>query len=126
VVKAAGLVLTTTRRTPISGITKAKNALDAVVTETNEGEPLPSWRIHDIRRTVATGFQKMGICFEVTEAVLNFVSGARGGIAGVYQRHDWKDEKRAALEAWAQHVEALAQPQSKNNVVSLDAAKRSA
>jgi hypothetical protein len=41
---------------------------------------------------------------EVTEAVLNHISGSRGGIAGVYQRHDWATEKRAALDAWATHV----------------------
>jgi len=35
---------------------------------------------------------------EVTEAVLNHISGSRGGIAGVYQRHDWAAEKRAGLD----------------------------
>jgi hypothetical protein len=43
---------------------------------------------------------------EVTEAVLNHISGSRGGIAGVYQRHDWAVEKAAALDAWAAHVTA--------------------
>jgi integrase len=64
--------------------------------------------VHDIRRTVATGLQKLGIQLEVTEAVLNHVSGSRGGIVGVYQRHDWAVEKRAALDRWARHVLALA------------------
>jgi hypothetical protein len=41
---------------------------------------------------------------EVTEAALNHISGNRGGIAGVYQRHDWASEKRSALDAWAAHV----------------------
>jgi hypothetical protein len=57
-----------------------------------------------LRRTVATGLQRLGIRLEVTEAVLNHVSGTRAGIAGVYQRHDWAGEKRAALDAWAAHV----------------------
>jgi len=121
-----GLVLTTTGKTPISGITKAKSALDAAVPKSGESGPLPGWRIHDIRRTVATGFQRLGIRFEVTEAVLNHISGAKGGIAGVYQRHDWKDEKRAALEAWARHLRELASPAEQDDVVSLDAVKRSA
>jgi hypothetical protein len=43
---------------------------------------------------------------EVTEAVLNHVSGSRGGIIG-HQRHDWAAEKRAALDAWAAPAEAL-------------------
>ncbi|MXP43697.1 tyrosine-type recombinase/integrase [Allopontixanthobacter sediminis] len=62
------------------------------------------WTLHDIRRTVATGLQRLGVRFEVTEAVLNHVSGSRGGIAGVYQRHDWKVEKTEALNLWAGHL----------------------
>ena len=65
------------------------------------------WTLHDIRRTVATGLQKLGVRFEVTEAILNHVSGAKSGVAGVYQRHDWKREKQAALIAWADHLIAL-------------------
>jgi hypothetical protein len=60
--------------------------------------------VHDLRRTVATGLQRLGVRLEITEAVLNHISGSRGGIAGVYQRHDWAAEKRAALDAWAAHV----------------------
>ena len=43
----------------------------------------------------------------MTEAVLNHVSGSRAGIVGLYQRHDWADEKRAALNSWGAHVAAL-------------------
>ena len=43
----------------------------------------------------------------MTEAVLNHVSGAKSGVAGVYQRHDWKEEKRTALDAWGRHVASL-------------------
>ena len=43
----------------------------------------------------------------MTEAVLNHISGSRGGIAGVYQRHDWAAEKRAALNFWATHVRSI-------------------
>lgn len=122
----AGLVLTTTGTTPISGITKAKTALDAAISEANEGKDLPGWRIHDLRRTVATGFQRLGVRFEVTEAVLNHVSGAKSGVAGIYQRHEWKEEKRTALEAWARHLEAITKPAAEHNVVSIDKAKKSA
>jgi hypothetical protein len=38
--------------------------------------------------------------------VLNHMGGARAGVAGIYQRHDWKDEKREALDAWCDHVNA--------------------
>jgi hypothetical protein len=43
----------------------------------------------------------------VIEKVLNHVSGSLAGIVGVYQRHEFADEKRAALEKWAKHVERL-------------------
>jgi integrase len=125
----SGFVLTTTKATPISGFSKAKKALDAKVLEqrqigTGNGlamEPLPAWRLHDLRRTVATGLQRLGIRFEVTEAVLNHVSGAKAGVAGIYQRHDWKDEKRAALCSWAAHVERITAATELNNVIALGA-----
>jgi len=67
----------------------------------------PEWRWHDLRRTMATGLQRLGIRLEVTEAVLNHVSGSRAGIVGVYQRHDWADEKRDALNRWAVEVDRI-------------------
>ncbi|HMN53310.1 MAG TPA: integrase, partial [Sphingopyxis sp.] len=60
--------------------------------------------LHDLRRTLATGFQRLGVRFEVTEAVLNHVSGSRAGVAAIYQRHDWKPEKIAAMTAWNDHL----------------------
>lgn len=123
---ATGFVLTTTGRTPISGITKAKNAIDQQAKAIRDGTALEPWRIHDLRRTAATGFQRLGIRFEVTEAVLNHISGAKGGIAGIYQRHDWKEEKRSALDAWARHLAAIAKPADIGNVVQLDRAQGAA
>jgi integrase len=117
----SGLVLSTTGTTPISGISKAKASLDAAIHKARAKggkEPLAHWRLHDLRRTMATGLQRLGVRFEVTEAVLNHISGARGGVAGVYQRHEWADEKRTALEAWAEHVGALGR-KTRSNVVSI-------
>ncbi|WP_294394344.1 site-specific integrase [uncultured Sphingomonas sp.] len=102
-----GPVLTTTGRTPISGITKAKRALDSAAAEKRNGRAIKPWRIHDLRRTLATGFQRLGVRFEVTEAVLNHISGSKGGVAGIYQRHDWKAEKGEALQAWSLKIMAL-------------------
>jgi integrase len=85
----------------------AKDKLDEVMRRNGwNGE---DWTIHDIRRTVATGLQKLHIPQEVTEAVLNHKSGKVSGIAAVYARHDFADEKRAALELWGQHVMGLAE-----------------
>ena len=87
-------------RGPFSGFAMAKAALD-------KASGVQDWRLHDIRRTVATGLQRLGVRLEVTEAVLNHVSGSRAGIVGVYQRHTWAEEKRAALNAWGERVAAL-------------------
>jgi integrase len=75
--------------------------------------------VHDLRRTTATGLQRFGVRLEVTEAVLNHVSGTRAGVVGIYQRHDWSAEKRAALDAWARRILALAadEPASDNVAV---------
>jgi integrase len=102
--------------TPFAGWSKAKTALDNAIMAARAKAadmggkapaPLESWNVHDLRRTVATGLQRLGVRLEVTEAVLNHISGSRGGIAGVYQRHDWAAEKRAALDAWASHVRSI-------------------
>ncbi|MGH7070174.1 MAG: site-specific integrase, partial [Acetobacteraceae bacterium] len=83
----------------------------------------PDAVVHDIRRTVATGLQRLGIRLEVTEAVLNHVSGSRAGVVGIYQRHDWAAEKRTALDGWARHVLRLAGGEAgASNIVALPAA----
>ena len=125
----SGPVLSTYGRTPISGFTKVKAALDLAIAEARGDKenpaPMTAWRIHDLRRTVATGFQRLGIRFEVTEAVLNHLSGSRSGVAGIYQKHDWKDEKRTALDAWARHVATItADRADADNVVPFGAASK--
>lgn len=82
------------------GMKRIRDALDAEL----EREAGSDWRLHDLRRTMATGMQRLGIRLEVTEAALNHVSGTRGGIVGVYQRYDWAAEKREAFDAWADEV----------------------
>ena len=84
----------------------------------DEEGALADWVIHDLRRTAATGLQRLGFRLEVIEAVLGHISGSRAGIVGVYQRHTFDDEKRKALEAWARHVTGLVSP-GQDNVVSL-------
>jgi integrase len=100
-------------RGPFNGWSKAKAAMDARSGVTN-------WRLHDLRRTMATGLQRLGVRLEVTEQVLNHVSGSRAGIVGIYQRHDFASEKRAALEAWGAHVLAIVEGRAAiGNVVAL-------
>lgn len=88
------------KRGQFSGWSKCKARLDA-------RSGVTGWRLHDLRRTVATGLQRLGTRIEVTEQILNHVSGSRAGIVGVYQRHDFAEEKRAALDLWGDHVARL-------------------
>lgn len=67
----------------------------------------PPWRLHDLRRSCATGMAEIGVAPHVVEAVLNHVSGTKSGVAGVYNRAQYAAEKKAALERWASHVEGL-------------------
>jgi integrase len=112
-IEPSRFVFTTTRRTPVSGFSKAKAEIDKAVVEIAKRQagaassPLPHWTLHDLRRTVATNLQKLGVRLEVTEAVLGHVSGSRAGIVGVYQRHDYAAEKRAALDTWARRLDAI-------------------
>jgi integrase len=95
-------VLTTNGTAPSSGYSKGKRKLDALL-------PLdmPAWRLHDLRRTVASGMARLGINLPVIEKVLNHSSGSFAGIVSVYQKHSFADEKRAALGSWSQHVERV-------------------
>jgi integrase len=126
---AGALVLPGGAGTPFAGWSKAKRSLDRAIMNARARDgvktsvsavPPGPWSIHDLRRTVATGLQRLGVRLEVTEAVLNHISGSRGGIAGVYQRHDWASEKRAALDVWAAHVAAIVEGgATRGNVVAL-------
>ena len=93
-------VFTTNGKTSVSGWSRAKSNLDAL-------SEVEDWRIHDLRRTVATGLQKLGVALVVIEATLGHTGGSRSGVAGVYQRHSFDAEKRAALDAWGAHLRIL-------------------
>jgi integrase len=84
-----------------TGWSKAKAALDRRI-------GFADWRLHDIRRTVATGLGELGYAPpHVVETLLNHVSGFRAGVSGTYNRARYADEVRAALDKWSSYVQAL-------------------
>lgn len=107
-----GFVFSTTGAAPISGFSRAKARLDRLMLELMQKEAgdetddvvLAPWRIHDLRRTAATGLAKLGTPPHVIEAVLNHRSGQVSGVAAVYNRFEYGEEKRQALDAWAKHL----------------------
>jgi integrase len=91
--------------------------LHARITE-GEGKPLAAWRLHDIRRSVATHMAELGVQPHIVEEVLNHTGGHKRGVAGVYNRSTYMAEKAAALNLWADHVLAVVEGRD-SNVVAL-------
>src|SRR5262249_49779687 len=94
VIEGCKYVFSTNGRTPVSGFSKLKRRLDRAMGAS-------SWRLHDLRRTAATGMADIGIAPHVVEAALNHVSGAKASVAGIYNRAQYSDEKLDALRRWA-------------------------
>jgi integrase len=111
-----GYVFTTNGRTPVSGFSVAKKRLDREMAALakRDGAELKPWRLHDLRRTAATGMARAGADLHVIERALNHVSGSFGGIVGVYQRHKYEAEVKAALEAWGRFVINLVEGKADN------------
>jgi integrase len=91
------------RTTTINGWSKAKADLDREC-------GIIGWTLHDLRRTFATNLQRLGIRLEVTEGLLNHVSGTRAGIMGVYQQYRWEVEMREAIAQWEAYLRAFDAP----------------
>ncbi len=111
--------------TPVSGHSKAKKRLDKSIAAANDGQALKEFVVHDLRRSFATGLQRLGIAMEVTEHCLNHKGESFAGIRGVYQRHDYRIEMRRALEQWANHLDALTSGQMKEPAKVIDLAAAS-
>jgi integrase len=94
------LLFSTTGTTAVSGFSKAKIEID-------EASGVEDWTLHDLRRTLASGMARLGVSLPVIEKILNHSSGSFRGVVGVYQRHSFADEKRAALDLWGAHVARL-------------------
>lgn len=100
------VVFSFTGKKRFDNVGRAKPRLDKAIAA-SRGAPLLSWRLHDIRRTVATGLQRLDERLEVIETVLGHVSGSRAGVVGIYQRHRFDDEAKSALCLWGEHVTQL-------------------
>jgi integrase len=79
-------------RRKFAGYSAAKERLDEKL-----GKEAAAWRLHDIRRTVATRMADIGIQPHIIEAVLNHVSGHKAGVARIYNRSTYDREKRDVI-----------------------------
>ncbi|MFD0462509.1 hypothetical protein ACFQY9_12175 [Microvirga aerilata] len=74
------------------------------------------WRLHDLRRTFATGCARLGVPLHVVEKCLNHTSGTFHGVVAVYQRHEFMTERRSAVEVWGAFVSELVSSQAQSLV----------
>jgi integrase len=116
-------VFTTNGKTQFQGFSKCKIELDIAINAARKAEgiddEMPSWRLHDLRRTGRTLMAKAGVESEVAERVLGHIIQ---GIEGVYNLHDYEAEKREALEKLGAAIERILNPTT-GNVVELKAKK---
>ncbi|CAK0739707.1 hypothetical protein CCP1ISM_1080001 [Azospirillaceae bacterium] len=110
--RTGSLVFSTTGEKAVSGYSKAKTRLD-----TRSG--VANWTFHDLRRTATTGMAQLGVPPHIADKILNHKTGAIQGVAAVYNRHGYLEERRHALEAWAAHVGQLLNPVATEKVVKL-------
>jgi integrase len=132
-----GLLFTTTGNSPISGFGRGQERVEARMRARCQQELVDAggaraaddagiahFTIHDLRRTAATGMARIGIAQHVVEKILNHTAGKISGVAAVYNRYEYLDERKAALEAWGRHVEGLIRRDAAGTVVKLKTGTR--
>lgn len=111
-------IFTTTGLKPVSGMSRAKAGLDRRMLELlrkqrkeqgsdPEAAVIPDWILHDLRRTAATGMARLNAAPHVVEKILNHSSGTISGVAAIYNRHAYLEERKMALDGWGEYVQQL-------------------
>jgi integrase len=102
----------------VTGFTYGKQKLDTAMAEISGGATIEKFILHDLRRTAASGMARLAIAPHVVDRILNHSAGIIRGVAAIYNRFEYRDERRAALAAWASYVTGLIAP-APNNLVPL-------
>lgn len=126
VIQSKGRYLfTTTGDTPVSGFSRAKSRLDAILAKACDDlgdETISDWRLHDIRRTMSTNCQRLGIAPEVVDLMQNHVEGAQSGTRSSYQLYKYAPERKKGFARWGNELGGIvAAKLDKSNVVKLRA-----
>ena len=105
-----------------SGWSKAKADLDGRIRKARreagpKAKSMVAWTLHDLRRSFVTHVSEHGFAApHAVEAIVNHINGAKAGIAGVYNRASYLNEKRQALELWGEHITTLVDGRARNVV----------
>ena len=92
---------------PMSGDQKVKDRIDKRMRETLGalgGKEIENWRVHDFRRTIATGLQRLGFRPEIADQVIGHVGSTRSGAGAHYLHHRYNDERKQALTVWSEFI----------------------
>ena len=82
---------------PVNGFSKAKLQMDRL-------SGVENWKFHDLRRTVATNLTKLGIDRLILQKIINH---SERGVTQIYDRYSYMDEKREALQKWADKLDEI-------------------
>jgi len=106
-----GYLFTTTGERPISGFGHAAERVEKIMRKMAAEEGLPEiehFTRHDLRRSLATGMAALGVAPHIVDKILNHSGGTTiTGVARIYNRFQYRDERKAALGLWADHIENL-------------------
>lgn len=83
----------------------ASNALNQALKVSLQGQEIPAFTIHDLRRTASTLLHEQGWPSDVVEKALNHTIG---GVRGVYNRAEYAEQRREMLQAWSDYIDGLA------------------
>lgn len=109
-------VWTTDGKKYLSGYTHVKARLDMILAA--QGASLKTWRLHDVRRTVATHMVRLGVSETIVGRVLNHAP--QGVTARTYALHSYAPEKRSALDRWAAEIDRAVAGRATDNVVAIN------
>jgi integrase len=109
---------------PVNAFSQVKVEIDRHILEARlerdpKAQPMPHWVFHDLRRTMRSGLSRLRIPRDIAERV---IAHTPGGVEKVYDRFEFREEKRNAIATWCNHVMALIDP--KSNVATIDAARQ--
>src|SRR5262249_32277838 len=100
--KLGRYVFTYDGTTSIANLSNPKALLD-------EACGVKDWTLHDLRRTARSLLSRAGIASDIAERCLGHVMP---GVRGVYDRHEYHEEKKLAFEALATQIARIVDPKN--------------
>lgn len=117
--KPARPLFTTTGAGPVSGFSKAKTRLDALMlaarqkaaeeqgVASGDVDPIDAWTNHDIRRTLSTTLQALQVASNIIDLIQAHVVKGMTRVARHYQHWEFYEEKRDALDLWSRYLDGV-------------------